>query len=194
MTAAAWARRKGHTDVLEALEASAAGADGDAEVALSECAKFAEDLLAEVKAAMPGLPYEEEEEEDEGAASPSAMQAISLKGRTFSVVGGAGLGLDEPAQVEGWMAKKGHLFRSWRNRWFVLDGTTMSYFGKPGDKKPKGSLEITPGTEVEARPDYHRPCVFGVRTPKKEFLFQAADDDELDEWLRAIQARIDALG
>ena len=189
LTAAAWADRKGHRGVAAALAAAPTHAS-DTEMELAECSRFAQDMLVAVRAAIP----DEDVEEDDGTMSPSGMQDIRVKGRTFSVVGGeAGIGLGGPTRVEGWMAKKGHLIRNWRNRWFVLEDSVMQYYARPGDKKSKGTVTLTADTRVEAKPDYHRPCVFTVTTPKKSFLFQAADDDELDEWLHALEMHIRVL-
>jgi ankyrin repeat protein len=191
-TALDWATAKGHDETVEVLRA-AGGMEREVEMFIVECTAFAEDLLSEIREKIKAV-GDEEDYDDEGAASPSSMQDIRAKGRTFSVVAGlAGTGTEGPSRVEGWMAKKGHLFRSWRNRWFVLDDGDMSYFSKAEDRKSKGTVKLTPDTQVESLTGYHRPFVFKVTTPSKAFMLQAADEDELDEWLSAVQAHIDAL-
>lgn len=191
-TAWTWAEAKGHTDVLDVLDA-AEGTEREVEMFVVECSSFAEDLLSEIRETIKAV-GDEEDYEDEGAASPSSMQDIRAKGRTFSVVGSLGGGtMDGPSRVEGWMAKKGHLFRSWRNRWFVLDDGDMSYFSKPEDRKCKGTVKLTADSSVESLVDYHRPFVFKVTTPSKAFMLQAADEDELDEWIGAVRAHITAF-
>jgi len=39
---------------------------------------------------------------------------------------------------EGYLEKDGGSVKSWKQRWFVLAGTTLSYYKVRGDDKPAG--------------------------------------------------------
>ena len=54
--------------------------------------------------------------------------------------------------------KRGHVFSTWKKRLFVLDGSTLAYFGKPGDKDPKGVISLVGAS----------------------LIYDAADDDDED--------------
>lgn len=40
--------------------------------------------------------------------------------------------------MQGWLTKKGRV--TWKRRWFVLQGHTLSYYPKKGDAKPRGQM------------------------------------------------------
>lgn len=113
--------------------------------------------------------------------------------------GGVGGGFDDegflelgsPMHVEGWMAKQGHIFKTWKNRWFVLDGRRMAYYSKEGAKVPKGVINMIDGTDVIIEEKYPKPFCYTVITPTKRFVLQAADEDEMAEWIEAIQNNLE---
>lgn len=99
--------------------------------------------------------------------------------------------LGTPIRVEGWMAKQGHWVRNWKNRWFVLDGRRMHYYAEEGAKKPKGCISMVDGTDVLVEEKYQKPFCFTIVTPRKRFVLQAADEDEMAEWIEAIQNNLE---
>lgn len=42
-----------------------------------------------------------------------------------------------PLRVEGWLAKEGSMFKTWKNRWFILEGRTIEYYKTESKKKQK---------------------------------------------------------
>ena len=99
--------------------------------------------------------------------------------------------MGSPMHVEGWMAKEGHIFKTWKNRWFVLDGRTIAYFSKEGAKQPKGIINMADGTDLIVEERYPRPFCFTILTPAKRYVLQTADDDEMAEWIEAIQNNLE---
>jgi len=89
--------------------------------------------------------------------------------------------------VEGWMAKEGHFFRNWKNRWFVLEGRRLLYFSKPTAKSPQGIIQLAKGSDVIVEERYTRPFCFTVVTLTKKFILQAANEEEMAEWIECIQ-------
>jgi hypothetical protein len=118
-----------------------------------------------------GIPGEEEGEEGEGDEEEEE--------------GGGGI-FGQPIKAEGWMAKQGHFIRNWRNRWFMLDGRNIYYFDKEGASKPKGHIYMEDGTDIFIEERYSKPFCFTLRTPKKTFILQAANEEELLDWVEAI--------
>jgi hypothetical protein len=96
-----------------------------------------------------------------------------------------------PMHVEGLMAKQGHFFKTWKNRWFVLEGRTMSYYAKEGAKSARGVISMVDGTDVIVEEKYPRPYCFTVITPTKKFILQTANEDEMAEWIEAIQNNLE---
>ena len=98
-----------------------------------------------------------------------------------------------PMRVEGWMAKQGHIFRNWKNRWFVLDGRSILYYSKEGATKPRGVIQMVDGSDIIIEERYAKPFCFTIITPAKRFVLQAADEDEMAEWLMAIQNNLECV-
>jgi hypothetical protein len=96
-----------------------------------------------------------------------------------------------PMHVEGWMAKQGQIFKTWKNRWFVLDGRSMYYYAREGAPKAKGVIKMVEGTDVIIEERYVKPFCFTVCTPTKRYILQAADDDEMAEWVESIQNNLE---
>jgi uncharacterized protein len=201
LSAREWAERKGFASVLARLDSVASAGGGVASLPpsvdtyIAECSAYAADVARQVKERLSGVAVGGDDDgDDDDAAAAATSEDIRLRGRTLSVVAGhAGVGLLGPQKVEGWMAKKGHLFRSWRNRWFVLDKATMLYFARPDDKKAKGEILLSKSSTVEPVADYHRSCVFCINTATKPFLVQAADEEEMRDWIASIKAHIASI-
>ena len=43
---------------------------------------------------------------------------------------------------EGYLVKRGHIVKSWKRRFFVLDNTILTYYSNAGDNKSKGSINL----------------------------------------------------
>jgi len=85
--------------------------------------------------------------------------------------------------VEGWMAKEGHFFKNWKNRWFLLEGRRLLYFSKPTARKPQGIIQLSKGSDVFVEERYSRPFCFTILTQTKKFILQAANEEEMAEWI-----------
>lgn len=85
--------------------------------------------------------------------------------------------------VEGWMAKEGHFFKNWKNRWFLLEGRRLLYFSKPSARKPQGIILLDKGSDVFVEERYSRPFCFTLLTLSKKFILQAANEEEMAEWI-----------
>lgn len=112
--------------------------------------------------------------------TPSDVQTIASSWTTHSY----------SVYVEGWMAKQGHLVRNWKNRWFRLQGRRMYYYARDGLIKAKGVINMVDGTDVIIEERYPKPFCFTILTPTKRFVLQAGDEDEMEEWIAAIENNI----
>uniref|UniRef100_A0A7S4ETV2 non-specific serine/threonine protein kinase n=1 Tax=Chrysotila carterae TaxID=13221 RepID=A0A7S4ETV2_CHRCT len=97
----------------------------------------------------------------------------------------------------GWLVKQGHIFRTWKKRWFVLDGPLLKYYKSAGIgdaqapvlQELKGCVtlnqcEVTPlaPSEVDGRP-------FGFKLSpisKKIFFICAPDEEARQSWMSAV--------
>eukprot|EP01133_Synstelium_polycarpum_P020332 gene20332-24393_t len=92
----------------------------------------------------------------------------------------------------GYLIKKGHNFKSWRKRWFVLKDNVLSYYKSPKDTAPAGSVpvsdieDVTNVEDPQLREGYAH-C-FQLRTNKVAYLIAADNERDLDEWIEMIRS------
>ena len=88
--------------------------------------------------------------------------------------------------------KEGRLFKrgsvSWKTRYFVLRDSTLSYYAKAGDDKPRGELPLDAQSEVTDYPK--RPYSFQLICGEKSLTVAASSSMELAEWRAAIDEEL----
>ena len=98
----------------------------------------------------------------------------------------------------------GHLFKTWKKRWFVLDSLVLEYYEtdnrdqdepSPTSLKLKGTIMLTDCVVASVPPNEagSRPHAFQI-TPlsKKKFLICAENDAARMEWMAAIHRSVRA--
>lgn len=85
---------------------------------------------------------------------------------------------------EGWLIKQGHVFKTWKKRWFTLQGTKISYFSSP-DGKLKGSFSIEDAT-IQLDKDSNKKNFFVISIPDKKYPVIANSEEEATAWIDAI--------
>lgn len=89
-----------------------------------------------------------------------------------------------PQTKEGFLVKQGHLWRSWKRRFFSLRHDSLCYYERVGDKTPRGVIPLENATvELPGPGDDKKPFLFIVTSSAdfgrpKRFLIQAASDGE----------------
>lgn len=93
-------------------------------------------------------------------------------------------------KLEGFLAKRSAKSgRTWRRRFFVLDGTKLFYYRSSRDVKPREEIEITSSTFVKKSPT--RPFCLELCT-NRQILFICADQEETQNlWLDALTLSIE---
>ncbi|KAM9988704.1 hypothetical protein ACTFIY_004761 [Dictyostelium cf. discoideum] len=89
--------------------------------------------------------------------------------------------------IEGELVKRGHIFPSWRTRWFKIENGFLLYFKSKNEPEPIDRVPLR-GSRVSKKPFHDRPNTFELiaTTKMKIFLLQAKDVDELDFWMDEI--------
>ncbi|CAM9572482.1 unnamed protein product, partial [Phaeothamnion confervicola] len=76
----------------------------------------------------------------------------------------------------------------WKQRFFVLKNTNLSYFDKKGDKVPRRVITITDKCSVVRGAT--RAEGFLLRGPDREMRLRADNEKEEDEWVSTLQTII----
>eukprot|EP00088_Acartia_fossae_P071303 TRINITY_DN9760_c0_g1_i7.p1 TRINITY_DN9760_c0_g1~~TRINITY_DN9760_c0_g1_i7.p1 ORF type:complete len:616 (-),score=174.90 TRINITY_DN9760_c0_g1_i7:282-2129(-) len=111
---------------------------------------------------------------------------------------------------EGWLLKQGGSWKTWKRRWFVLNDRCLYYFQHTAENVPKGIIPLE-NVRVRAVEDVHgkewafeiyserNEIIKGCKTDSSGTVVQgnhkyyrmcAANEEDRDEWIEAIQDSI----
>jgi len=91
---------------------------------------------------------------------------------------------------EGWLIKQGAIVKSWKRRYFVLKGTILEYYEKPG-KKQCGTINLNNASSVATSAECKKPYLFKIVIPGSRTYFIAAESEqEKTDWIVALQSAI----
>lgn len=104
-------------------------------------------------------------------------------------------GESQPTKA-GFLTKKGKMFKQWKKYWFVLSDGYMSYYRTAQASTPAGVIDlqdvISVDEWVDLKPDKEKgkkkeENCFSVITVQRSLLFQAASNEERNEWVNLIR-------
>jgi len=100
---------------------------------------------------------------------------------------------NEKIVKEGYLEKKGVIRHNWTRRWMVLEkNKEIRYYKTPQDPEPKGVIPLLNAslyTHVEKK-QAEMVGYLNLRVGNRDFLLRAADDDDKQEWVKAIKSNI----
>lgn len=101
--------------------------------------------------------------------------------------------LDQPLHIEkeGWLVKEGRFIRSWKKRWFVLQGDSLQYFTAT-NRKLKGTIKLESCVVKPADRKDKKECLELI-TEGRKLYFLANDFLDQQEWVIAINNKIASL-
>ncbi|XP_034550700.1 differentially expressed in FDCP 6 homolog isoform X2 [Notolabrus celidotus] len=92
---------------------------------------------------------------------------------------------------EGYLWKKGQLRRNWKERWFTLRPSNLSYYTGEDRRDCQGNIALDGNCCVEVLPDRDgKRCMFCLKTLSKTYEMSASDTKQRQEWTAAIQTAI----
>ncbi len=84
----------------------------------------------------------------------------------------------------GFLVKRGHFFKNWKRRSFVLTGSHLEYYEDEETTKPKGVIALRDIVRVKAGASEN---TFRIETSAgKSFTIAAASEAEKDDWMRLV--------
>ena len=109
-----------------------------------------------------------------------------------------------PGTKSGWLVKQGHVFRTWKKRWFVLEDQLLKYYKVAEPKDDAGSSDAAPvlqelkgcisiqhcelAVAAADQADGRQFCFRLTPISRKIYLIMAPDEESRDAWMSAIAA------
>jgi serine/threonine protein kinase len=91
---------------------------------------------------------------------------------------------------QGKGCKQGGFVKNWKQRWFVLQGTTLTYLEKQGGKR-KGEIDVSLATSIApATPsECSKQPAFKVEIgSRRTYFVQVGTETEVNEWVEALES------
>ncbi|KAF5293693.1 hypothetical protein FQA39_LY03178 [Lamprigera yunnana] len=88
---------------------------------------------------------------------------------------------------KGFLHKKGYIFSTMKEYWFVLRPSELSYYKGRSEKERCGSLAIEPGSKVESKTGFK----IILQTPERSFELGTTDHMTRLQWISALQVAVD---
>ncbi|WWC70526.1 uncharacterized protein I206_104477 [Kwoniella pini CBS 10737] len=141
--------------------------------------KFGNEVLDEME-----LEDVEEENEDEGDAEGDGAESAS---EAEEGLDGLNKGMEGERVVKsGYLWKKQERRKAWKKRWFVLRTGKLAYYKDEKEYSLKKVIDLHDVHTVAPVTVKKNPHSFGIVTPKRTFFAKASSQDDMEEWVRAI--------
>ena len=94
------------------------------------------------------------------------------------------LNQSQPILKEGWCTKLGEVFKTWKKRWFVLEGSTLRYYSDNSiNRVLKGEIELKPEYEIKRCPQCKKQPAFSINTLRRLYQIVACNPVDCDDWI-----------
>lgn len=91
---------------------------------------------------------------------------------------------------KGFLSKKGYIFPTMREYWFVLRPSELSYYKTRSEKEKCGSMVLEEGSRVEPKTGYK----IALHTPERTYELGTTDHMTRLQWISALQLAVDHSG
>lgn len=91
---------------------------------------------------------------------------------------------------KGFLSKRGYIFPTMREYWFVLRPSELTYYKTRSEKNLCGTIAIEPGSRVEPKTDFK----LVLHTPERNFELGTSDHMTRLQWLSALQQAVNHCG
>lgn len=75
----------------------------------------------------------------------------------------------EDPDRQGWLWKQGGKYKTWKQRWFVLNDSVLYYFVNQTEKEPKGIIPLE-NTQLRELEDRGKPFCFELFLPNNQMV------------------------
>ncbi|KAJ5071551.1 non-specific serine/threonine protein kinase [Anaeramoeba ignava] len=94
---------------------------------------------------------------------------------------------------QGFLVKKGAVWKTWKKRWFVIQGKMMYYYKKEKDVTPLGAIPLSEKTTAKIAENVKKANCFEVDVPgKRTYYICGQSEDDRQKWIETILSTIRA--
>jgi len=95
----------------------------------------------------------------------------------------------------GWLKKQGGSWKSWKKRYFVIEGTKLKYYKNEKDTVPKGvvNLELSSNIKATQIPKFKNKPAFQIQTPSRIYFCVSETTIQRDSWIEVLNAVLDDI-
>tara|TARA_R110002050_G_scaffold21080_11_gene58803 strand:+ start:15 stop:1691 length:1677 start_codon:yes stop_codon:yes gene_type:complete len=167
----------------------------DTEKKKSDDAETSSPVLSPVEgsASTPGTP----DEERKGKRTSTISHLGRALSKTLSETSGLAGPIAENSEAKkaGYLTKQGGNFKSWKRRWFVLQGIGLNYYkgNKPIVENFCGNIPLSGASINESSEVKGRKYLFEIETPGRKYHLCADSLEEMQEWICAIKIEIEII-
>lgn len=95
---------------------------------------------------------------------------------------------------EGYLTKLGQIRKSWKNRWFVLRSSTLSYYKTKDSRRPIDRLDLTKALSVEYDSSKQKNHCFSVQFTHRTYFLYATCAEDRDQWVELLRSKLPRPG
>ncbi|OCF40011.1 hypothetical protein I317_06208 [Kwoniella heveanensis CBS 569] len=133
------------------------------------------------------MELEDVEEEAEGEAENEGEAEGESGSEDEEGLQGLERGMEGERVVKsGYLYKKQERRKAWKKRWFVLRTGKLAYYKDEKEYSLKRVLDLHEVHTVAPVTVKKHPHSFGIVTPKRTFFAKGSSQDDMEEWVRAI--------
>jgi serine/threonine protein kinase len=92
------------------------------------------------------------------------------------------------ATKEGWLQKQAGMLKSWKKRWWAVQGNRLVYYEKPG-KKESGFIDLMQVSSVEMGSEGKR-AILKIVLPDRTHVLSADTAKEIQEWSAVLSKKV----
>ena len=91
---------------------------------------------------------------------------------------------------EGYLTKQGRIRKSWKCRWFLLRGSSLSYFKSKQSRRPIDRLDMNRAIAVEYDNSKRKDYCFRIDFTFRVYYMYASCAEDCDQWVELLRSKL----
>lgn len=91
---------------------------------------------------------------------------------------------------EGYLTKQGRIRKSWKCRWFLLRGSSLSYYKSKQSRRPINRLDMNRAIAVEYDNSKQKDYCFRIEFTFRVYFMYASCTEDCDQWVELLRSKL----